>query len=195
MMTTNWKRIHQFTAIDPAYRTVQSDPITDTLNNYIFTVVDVPYLLDMSQKFEYYRLERVDVKYQPFINQVMTFSGEGANTFTLPNLASTFDPYSSTIASFSALVQRGDARVSTATTPWSRSIRPVPLLRAFDTALVDGFVDLGPQWITRDRPDVPHYGFWIALEPSVAAGPTPSFGGRITFHLTYSFRNPVGSAS
>jgi hypothetical protein len=191
----NWNRIHQFTALDPAYRTVESDGLIDTLNNYIFTVVDVPFMLDISQKFQYYRLDRVDIKYQPFITQVVTFAGEGADTFTLPNVASTFDPYSSTLASFSALIQRGDASVRTATTGWSRSIRPVPLIRAFDTPLVDGFVNLGPQWITRDRPDVPHYGFWIAIEPSVAAGPSPKFGGRLTFSFTYSFKNPVFTVS
>lgn len=192
LMTSNWSRVHQFTAIDDTYRTVESDPVVATLNSYIFRAVDVPYLADITNRFEYYRIERIDVKYQPFVTQVVAFNGEAPGAdFILPNVASTFVPYSSTFSTFNSIIQRGDARVATATTAWKQTIRPVPLMRAFDTALADGFINLGPQWITRDRPDVPHYGYWIAIEPTVA-GASPTFGGRITFHYTISFKNPVG---
>jgi hypothetical protein len=190
-LSGSWNKIHNFFIADGTLRTILSDGISDSIYNYTFQLGDCDIYLELAKSFQFYKIMEVSVVYEPIITQVVTFASEGANTFVPPNIVYSFRPYSTVPVSYADTVQRGDAVITSSMRQWRTSIRPVPLVRAFDSLTSDGFLNMGPQWITTTKTDVPHYGLSIAMQPSGGLGGTPDFGGRLTFYYQIQFRNPV----
>jgi len=176
---------------DGTNRTIISDGISDSIYNFTFQVTDCDLLASVSSSFQFFKILEVSVVYEPIVTQVVAFSGEGAPTFIPPNIAYTFRPYSNVPLSYAETVQRGDTAIVSSMRQWRTSFKPVPLVRAFDSLTADGFINMGPQWITSARLDVPHYGFSVAMQPTGGLGATPEFGGRLTFYYRVVFKNPV----
>lgn len=186
-----WNQSYTFVQVDPQTRQCVSDPLADSVYNFSFTLDQIPYFRRQAELFEYYRLRTVMVVYKPLISEVIaTHSSVANSTFVAPDIAYGVNQYSNIYTSFSDFIQRGDAAVKTCMERWVCSFEPTPLLRAFDNLAVDGFVNQGPQWITTSRPDVPHYGFGLAIEPNSIIPPTPSFGGRLAFYFKVDFKHP-----
>jgi len=177
--------------LDPRVRVVESDGISESAYNFAFAISNVPYLVLQAQLYEYFRIDNIHVIYKPKITEIQApHSSVLDSTFVVPDLAYSFAPYSTTYSSFGHIAQRGDAVVRTTLERWIAGFRPIPLLRGFDNTINDAFMNLGPQWITTDRTDTPHFGFVLGIESSALAGPGPTFGGRLSFRYTVSFKNP-----
>jgi hypothetical protein len=181
----------EFVAQDGVIRSIASDPLTDVMNDYVFTLLDTPFMTNMSNLFEEYKYVGVDIVYKPTVSQSVEFGGAGASTFTPPDLSYAFVPYSSFPTTYTLTAQRGDAVVVSSMERWTQSIVPTPLLRVYDSVLADGFSSDGPVWLNTRVKDVPHFGFVIAMEPSAAVGPSPTFGGRISIYHRVMFRKPA----
>jgi hypothetical protein len=190
-LTSSWDRPHELFVADGTNRTIVSDGVSDSIYNYTFALGAVDVIADIAQNFQFYKILEVSVVYEPIVTQVVAFSGEGAPTFIPPNIAYSFAPYSTVPSSYAGTVQRGDSAIVSSMREWRTSFKPVPLIRAFDSLTVDGFVNMGPQWITTERNDVPHYGFFIAMQPTGGLGATPEFGGRLTFYYRVVLKNPI----
>jgi len=189
-MRKAFERIHEFIVQDPTVRAAASDPVAGTVNSYAFGMSTIPFLQQLCGVFEYYKLVGVDVVYKPFVTQVNTpYDATLAPTFVVPDLAYAWTKYSNVPTSYSLINQRGSAVIKSTMERWTSSFRPVPLMRGYQDLVSDGFLNLGPQWISTDQQDVPHYGLLLAMEPSVGVTPV-EFGGRITFHYRVQFKNP-----
>jgi len=157
----------------------------------VFSLDVVPFLFNLANAFELYRIDAVDVVYKPIISEVnASHASVEDSAYTVPDLVYAFTPYSEIPTSYASAAQRGDATIVSSLERWNVLIHPVPLIRGYDSALADGFLNLGPQWINTAQPDVPHYGFNVVMEPTIADVPSPALGGRVTVHYRVSFKNP-----
>jgi hypothetical protein len=184
-----WKEPKVFIMLDPTIRAVRSDPVADTVADYTFAMNAIPYFQAMANYYEQYKITSVTAVYKPYVTEVVTFSGEGADTFTLPDLVYSYKPFSESLT-YDQIVQRADSNILSTTEKWTTKFRPIPLMRGFDSLLSDAFLDLGPQWISTADGSTPHYGFTVGIQNSSAVGATPSFGGRISFYYEIEFRYP-----
>jgi hypothetical protein len=192
----SWIAVRKFVMCDPATRAIESDGLSQSTYTFSFDISRIPYLADTAQLYQYYRIDQIQVVYKPRITEVNTpHSSALASTFFTPDMVYSFNPYSDVYSNYTALVQRGDAYVVSPLEPFRFIFRPVPLFRLFDNTINDGFANLGKKWITTSRPDVPHYGFVIGIESSASLPPTPTFGGRLFFYYSVSFKNPRLSPS
>lgn len=189
-----WNKPYNFVVVDPTKRALAGDPIADTVQNLLFTLDAVPFFTQLASVFQYYRFGTVEVVYKPLITEVVAFSGDGATTFTTPDVCFCTNTSSIALASYAQVQQRADATICSSTEFWRHSFTPVPLIRAFDSLTSDGFMNLGPQWIETNRQDVPHYGMALAIEPSNALGPAPTFGGRIETYIFMQFKCPKSNS-
>lgn len=159
--------------------------------NFSFDLTKCTYLADTALLYEYYKITSIQVVYQPRITEVQArHDSVATSTFVTPDMAVTVNPYSTVYSSYSSIALRGNARVVSPLFQWTLTFVPNPLVRAFDNAVNDGFLNMGPQWITTDRPDVPHYGLTVGIESNAILPPTPRFGGKLTFYYTVKFKNP-----
>jgi len=192
-MRAAFSRTHEFIAQDSLVRTVASDPVASTVASYSFQISDVPFLVGMAALFEYFKIIQVDVVYKPFVTQVNTPSDAVASpSFIVPDMVYSWDPYSNVPTNYDLVAGRGSAVIKSTLERWSSSFRPTGLIRGYKSLTGDAFLNLGPQWISTDQPDTPHYGLLIGIEPSVGVNPV-EFGGRVTFHYRVQFKNPKSS--
>jgi len=192
----SWRLGRKFVMADPLTRSVESDGISPSTYSYTFDLTQVPYFADTALLYQWYRIDSIQVVYKPRITEVIaSHSSVADSTFFTPDMVYSFNPYSDVYTSYQALVQRGDAYVVSPLQSFNFRFSPIPLPRIFDNLVNDGFSNDGSKWITTSRPDVPHYGFVIGLESSAVVPPTPTFGGRLFFYYTVSFKNPRLSQS
>jgi len=190
-MAAQWSQHRKFTVLDTEVRAVASDPVTDTINVYSFQIVDVPYLKLQSGLFEEFKIKDILVVYKPFISEVNASHGSAvASNFVVPDLVFSSNTYPATYVNFQEVGERGNSKVVSTIERWTHRFTPVPAVRGVDTILTDARMNLGPRWINTNQLDTPHNGFVIAIQPSISAGPSPTFGGRIEFYYSVMFRYP-----
>jgi len=187
------KKPYNYVVIDPTKRNITGDGLSDVVQNLQFSLDAVPFFTQLSGNYQYYRFQRVEVVYKPYITSVVAFGGEGASTFVTPDVAFCTNTSSIPLSSYAQVQQRADATVCSSTEFWRHSFLPVPLVRAFDSLTSDGFLNLGQQWIETNRTDVPHYGMSLAIEPSDTASAAPSFGGRLEVYIYMQFKCPLSN--
>lgn len=188
-----WDMPYIFIKQQPGYITIGSDPLAATLINVVYRLRDVASLVTLAANFQFYRFRFIDFVYRPLVTENVAVVGSGiGSTYVVPNIVFSDNHYSNVYTTYDAVAQRGDACVVQSTRQWAHRLFPTPLVRIFDTALVDGFANIGTQWISTAANDVPHYGFVIAIEPTTAT-PSPTFGGNIAVYYSVEFRNPISA--
>lgn len=176
---------------DPATRLLESEGTLPSMYTFTFSIDQVPYFKYMAQLFEYYKITRIQAVYKPRITNVTAaHSSVVDSTFVIPDMIYSYNPYSTSYTNLTALIERGDSYVVSPLEKWNFSFSPVPLVRGFDNLVNDAFLNMGPQWITTERSDTPHHGLVVGIETNAILPPTPSFGGRLFFYYSVSFKNP-----
>jgi len=185
-----WNNPYCFIKQVPGLQTFVTNAVSGNVANYSFFVSQVPELVALGSYFQFYRIDMVELLYRPLISVVEVKSSDAAvSTLTPPNVFVSDNHYSAALVNYNQLKSRGDARTIASIKSWNHAVIPNPLIRAYDSIVTDGFLNLGPQWLSTAQLDVPHYGIALGIEPSV--GPGPEFGGNLEVIFKVSFLNPT----
>jgi len=185
-----WTRPYEFVKMSPGATSFVSNPLSDQIGNFVFRFSVLLDAAALSSQFQFYRIQRVSLVYKPLITEVNYPSTEvKASEVVVPNVFVSDNHYSSTYSTCDQLKSRGDVRVVSSIQAWSHSVTPNPLLRGYDSVVSDGFINMGPQWLSTSQTDVPHYGIVIGIEPTSTTA--AEFGGALEVYYHLRFRNPI----
>lgn len=185
--TYTFTRTYQGADIIPLYATA-------AFYSYNFKLSDLPNYTEFSALFDFYRIDKVIVKFFPQVT-VGNLGNNLTSTSVLskvPRIVSVIDYDDSTaLTNLNDAYQYQNMKQGLMTRQHNRVITPKVSTTVYKTAITSGYsVPKTGMWIDCTDADVPHYGLKIGIEQSGINGVPPGDMFRMTPVITFkmSFR-------